>query len=191
MKKYLSFIIAAALMLSVAACGKKDDNKDNKNSDAPESAVSLLETVWNTYGEDEKFAAAGGDSNEANAREDAPGVFGIDDTDALDSMLGFPAAAVDKIDGAASLMHMMNQNTFTCGAYHVRNSSDVESLAGELKDNILARHWMCGFPEKLVIVSVGDYLVSYFGDGELVDLFTSKLTGAFSDAKQISETPIE
>ena len=112
MKKYLSLIIAAVLMLSVAACGKKDDNKDNKNSDAPESAVSLLETVWNTYGEDEKFAAAGGDSNEANAREDAPGVFGIDDTDALDSMLGFPAAAVDKIDGAASLMHMMNQNTF-------------------------------------------------------------------------------
>ena len=50
---------------------------------------------------------------------------------------------------------------------------------------------MCGFPEKLMIVSVGDYLVSYFGDGELVDLFTSKLTGTFSDAKQISETPIE
>ena len=190
MKKYLSLIIAAALMLSVAACGKKDDNKDNKNSDAPESAVSLLETVWNTYGEDEKFAAAGGDSNEANAREDAPGVFGIDDTDALDSMLGFPAAAVDKIDGAASLMHMMNQNTFTCGAYHVRNSSDVESLAGELKGNILARHSMCGFPEKLVIMTVGDYIVSVFGAAELTDTFTAKLSAEYSSAKQLFNVPI-
>ena len=191
MKKYLAFIIAAALMLSVAACGKKNENKDDGKGTSPESAVSLLETVWNSYGEDEKFAVVGGDGDEANTRDGAPGVFGIEDTESLDYMLGFPAASVGKIDSAASLVHMMNQNTFTCGAYHVKNSSDVESLAGELKDNILARQWMCGFPDKLVIVSVGDYLVSYFGKSEPVDLFTSKLTGAFSDAKQISESPIE
>ena len=46
-------------------------------------------------------------------RDGAPGNFSMDDADLLDSSLGFPAAEAGKIDGAASLVHMMNLNTFT------------------------------------------------------------------------------
>lgn len=35
----------------------------------------------------------------------------------------------------------------------------------------MGRQWMCGFPDKLVVISVDDYLVSVFGNEELVNTF--------------------
>ena len=49
---------------------------------------------------------------------------------------------------------MMNANTFTAGAFHVASSSDVDSVVSDLKDNIMNRQWMCGFPDKLVILTL-------------------------------------
>ena len=123
-------------------------------------------------------------------RDGAPGNFSMDDADLLDSSLGFPAAEAGKIDGAASLVHMMNLNTFTCGAFHVKDSGDVAALCASLRENILDRHWMCGFPDKLVIVTVGDYVVSVYGYTDLVDTFTAKLAAAYPSAKTVSDDPI-
>ena len=103
---------------------------------------------------------------------------------------GFPKAEVGKLDDAASLLHMLNQNTFTCGVYHVKNSADIEALAAKIKDNILARNWMCGFPEKLVIMAVGDYIVSVFGAAELISTFTAKLTDSYGSVRQLFDVPI-
>ena len=41
MKKILSLVLAAALTLSLAACGNKTDSKDNQSA-APASALDLL-----------------------------------------------------------------------------------------------------------------------------------------------------
>ena len=174
MKRIVSILLCAVLLLSLAACGASApaDTDDN----APASALELLETVWNSYSEDEKFPAAGN--------------FSMDDADLLDSSLGFPAAEAGKIDGAASLVHMMNLNTFTCGAFHVKDSGDVAALCASLRENILDRHWMCGFPDKLVIVTVGDYVVSVYGYTDLVDTFTAKLAAAYPSAKTVSDDPI-
>ena len=87
-------------------------------------------------------------------------------------------------------MHMLNQNSFSCGVYHVKDSANVEALAGKIKENILARQWMCGFPEKLVILSVGNYIVSVFGAAELTDTFTAKLSAEYSLTKQLCDVPI-
>ena len=188
MKRMISVILCAVLLLSLAACGASApaDTDDN----APASALELLETVWNSYSDDEKFPAAGGDYSEENMRDGAPGNFSIDDADILDSSLGFPVAEAGKIDGAASLGHMMNLNTFTCGAFHVKDSGDVTALCSALRENILARRWMCGFPDKLVIVTVGDYVVSVYGKEEPVDTFTAKLAAAYPSAKTVSDDPI-
>ena len=110
--------MAALLTLSLTACGGKEDaNGSNSSNSSVKSPLELLTTVWNSYGDDEKFPAGGGDMSEENMTTDAPGRFGIDDTAALDATLGFPAASAEKIDDAASLVHMMNANTFTCGAF--------------------------------------------------------------------------
>ncbi len=152
------------------------------------SALEILENVWDKYSPDDKFPAVGGSPK--HVKDDAPGKFDVKDADALDYDLGFPKASASEIDDAASLSHMMNQNTFTCGVYHVKNSGGAEALAGKIKDNILVRQWLCGFPEKLVILTVGDYVISVFGAGELIDTFTSKLTAAYGSAKQLVDVPI-
>ena len=156
-----------------------------------EGALDILTTVWASYGDDEKFPAAGGDFDEANSVMDGPGRYGIQDTEALDSVFGLPASAAGQIDGAASLMHMMNANTFTCGAFHVSNADDVQAVADALKDNILQRQWMCGFPDKLVIIQIDDYVISAFGKQEPMDTFQSKPLAVYENASVLYDEPIE
>ena len=181
MKKLFSLLLAAAMILSLAACGSKNDGSA-ADGDQPATALELLEAVWSSYAEDDKFAVSGGDMNEENMVDDAPGNFSVADGDTLDYMLGYPAADVDKLTDAASLIHMMNANTFTAGAFHVASSSDVDSVVSDLKDNIMNRQWMCGFPDKLVILTLGDYVVSCYGAEDLVDQFSGKVTETFADA---------
>ena len=175
MKKLTALVLAALLVLSLAACGKDNASPGNDQSPAASSALNLLETVWNTYGEDEKFAAVGGDFSEANMKEDAPGVFDLKDRALADSELGLPETAA--VDEAASLVHMMNANTFTAAAYHA--TGDTAELAQQLRDNIMQRQWMCGFPDKLTVAVVDDYVVTVFGADELVDDFMSHLNGIY------------
>ncbi len=59
MKRIVSILLCAVLLLSLAACGASAPADADDN--APASALELLETVWNSYSDDEKFPAAGGD----------------------------------------------------------------------------------------------------------------------------------
>ena len=193
MKKIIAIALAAVMILSIAACAKQNGgNGTAASSDASkgqtESALGILEKVWSKYSADEKFPATGG--SEKHMKEDMPGKFDASDAEALDSELGFPKANASEIDDAASLMHMLNQNNFSCGVYHVKDSGNAEALAGKIKENILARQWLCGFPEKLVILTVGDYIVSVFGAGELTDPFVAKLSAEYGSTKQLFDVPI-
>ena len=193
MKKILAFVLAAVMVLSLAACTDKGSeggatSPSGAQTNQPKSALEILEKVWSKYSADEKFPATGG--SEKHMKEDMPGKFDVSDAEALDFELGFPKANASEIDDAASLMHMLNQNNFSCGVYHVKDSGNVEALAGKIKENILARQWLCGFPEKLVILTVGDYIVSVFGAGELTDTFIAKLSAEYSSAKQLFDVPI-
>ena len=193
MKKIIAIALAAVMALSLAACTRQNDkNGTTTSSDAAKgqakSASEILEKVWSKYSADEKFPATGG--SEKQMKEDMPGKFDVSDAEALDFELGFPKANASEIDDAASLMHMLNQNNFSCGVYHVKDSGNVEALAGKIKENILARQWLCGFPEKLVILTVGDYIVSVFGAGELTGTFVAKLSAEYSSAKQLFDVPI-
>ena len=151
-------------------------------------ALSLLTSVWSTYSEDDKFPAAGGDAE--HSVDDAPGSFDVSNADNLTYQLTFPSADVSLIDGAASLVHMMNLNTFTCGAFHVSDAGNVSTVAADIRSAVQGKQWMCGFPEKLVILTVGDYIVSVFGAKELTDTFTAKLSAEYSSAKQLFDVPI-
>lgn len=189
MKKFLALFMTVVMMAGFTACGSGEDKGNKENI---ESSVALLEAVWNTYGDDEKFAAAGGGGSETvEFVMDAPGNFSTESADSLDYALGLPVDSAAKIDDAASLMHMMNSNTFTCGAFHVAKSEDVAAVADSLKENILKRQWMCGFPDKLVVFTVDDYVVSAFGNGELIDNFKAKLTAVYKSAAVAHEANIE
>ena len=117
MKRFLSLLLAGTLALTLTACGKKDNTAGSGDSSIPADATALLTAVWDAHSDDEKFPAAGGDYE--NPVEDAPGAVSIADADNLNYMLTLPVEDAGKIDGAASLSHMMNATTFTCGAFHV------------------------------------------------------------------------
>ena len=56
MKKIVSLALAMLLVLSLAACGSK-----NSGAGDVSDALTLLNTVWATYSEEEKFPVSGGD----------------------------------------------------------------------------------------------------------------------------------
>lgn len=171
--------------------GNSESTPESEGAATAGDVVELLNSVWNTFAEDERFAVMGGDFNEENMVDGQAGTYGIEDTEALDASLGFPASEVSKIDAAASITHMMNANTFTCGAYHVIDSADVDGIVESLSTNINARQWMCGFPDKLVIITEGSYVVAMFGHEEPINTFRDKLLAVYPTAVVAYEAPIE
>lgn len=151
-------------------------------------ALSLLTSVWSTYSEDDKFPAAGGDAE--HAVDGAPGSFDVSNADSLTYQLTFPSGDVSLIDGAASLVHMMNLNTFTCGAFHVSDAGNVSTVAADIRSAVQGKQWMCGFPERLVILTSGQYVVSVYGNESLVNTFRDKFVAAHSGASTIYDEAI-
>ncbi len=213
MKKILSLTAALLAMLMLASC-TAGDNNDNDTSDttdasvttatpaddttaAPElaykDATELLTMVWNDFGDDQKFYIGGGNTyNPETMVENAPGKFVALADEDYDANLGLPVAEVAKIDDAASMFHGMNVNNFTCAAYHFTNGDDIAASVEAIKTNVLARQWMCGFPEKLVIITLpGNYVISMWGIGEgCVDLFASKATALIDGAEIVVDQAI-
>ena len=179
MKKFFALMLAAVMALSLVACGGNTDAKDDQPAgDQPAaitSALNLLETVWNDYGEDEKFSVVGGGPDAEQMVEDAPAAFDLTDRSLAQHNLVLPESA--QVDDAASLTHMLNANTFTAAAYHA--TGDVQALAAELRDAIQSNRWMCGFPDKVVVAVRDEYVAVAFGADDLVDAFAGRLSGIF------------
>ena len=167
---------------------KPETPAEDKPAAAVDDALTILNAIWNTYSDEEKFPAAGGDSE--HAVDGAPGSFDASNADNLSYLLTFPADDASLIDSAASLVHMMNLNTFTCGAFHVADANNVARLADDLRTTIQAKHWMCGFPDKLVIVTVGQSVFSVYGSEELVNTFRDKLLASYPTAAAVYDEAI-
>ena len=167
---------------------KAETPAEDKPAAAVDDALTILNAIWNTYSDEEKFPAAGGDSE--HAVDGAPGSFDVSNADSLSYQLTFPADDASLIDSAASLVHMMNLNTFTCGAFHVADANNVARLADDLRTTIQAKRWMCGFPDKLVIVTVGQSVLSVYGNEELVNTFRDKLLASYSAATAVYDEAI-
>ena len=167
---------------------KAETPAEDKPAAAVDDALTILNAIWNTYSDEEKFPAAGGDSE--HAVDGAPGSFDVSNADSLSYLLTFPADDASLIDSAASLVHMMNLNTFTCGAFHVADANNVARLADDLRTTIQAKRWMCGFPDKLVIVTVGQSVLSVYGNEELVNTFRDKLLASYSAATAVYDEAI-
>lgn len=160
--------------------GDNTENGTGGGETAELDTVSILGDVWDTYGENDKFYAMGGDMN--NMIENAPGLYGLEDKEALASMLLVQADAADMIDEAASLLHGMNTNVFTGAAFRVTDAANIQPFADAMKNSILNNQWMCGSPDQYVIYSVGDsHVVMAFGAVDVMKTFKEKFTAVHGD----------
>lgn len=173
MKKIIAMLLAVVLVMGLAACGT------TAKEEVPASALEILEKVWGSYAEDEKFFAMGGDYT--NPVDNAPGVFSLAEPETVTAMLLVPAEQLSNIDSAASLMHAMMSNNFTGAAYHV--TGDAAAFADAMHAAVTGNQWMCGMPEKLTIAIIGgEYVVVAFGINDVMTGFDAKLTAAYPGA---------
>ncbi len=181
MKKLIAIALALCVVCSFAACGSNEPAVK-----LPGSALEVLETVWASYGEEEMFFAMGGGYE--SMTDGKPGAIAATDTDSIQYMLLVPEAELAGVTEAASLLHAMNANTFTAGAFKV---NDAAAFATAMQSAVQGNMWMCGFPEQLVIFTFGnEFAVVAFGNGELIANFQAKLTAAYPDAVIAINEPI-
>lgn len=188
MKRFLSVIIAGIMIFSLAACGNANGGAAGENGAAVDP-LEVLETVWGSYSDDEKFPAAGGDYD--HSVDGAPGSFDVSSTENLNYLLSVPEDSAPMIKSAASLMHMMNSNTFTCGAMLTDSADDAAKLAEAMRGSIQSKHWMCGFPDKLVVITLDSCVISMYGLEDIINTFRDKLLAAYDGAAVVYDEAIE
>ena len=189
MKKITAIALTMVLVLAMfAGCGKTQPAETVPAQQLPASALEILETVWNSYSDDEKFSVIGGNI-EANIM-DAPGNYDMAYAENMTWNLLVPEAQIANITEAASMIHMMNANTFTCGVFKITNISAAD-FGAAMKDAVLNNQWMCGFPETLLIRNFGDtYVLVAFGINDAMTPFEQHLTAAYPGMETIASEPI-
>lgn len=182
MKKLISLALVLAMALSVlAGCGATPDNGGASNETAaPASALEVLENIWNKYGEDEMFPVIGG--NMESPVDGAPGNYDMAYAENLPYNLIIPEAELGNVTEAASMIHMMNANTFTAGVIKLADGVDVAAFAATMHDALVNNHWMCGMPEYMVIADMGgNYLLVAFGVNDAMTPFQAHMAEAYAD----------
>ena len=161
------------------------------------SAIELLNIIFNGYNaaqatDDTKLYVAGGNINNFDTTSmEGPAAFVPLADEDYDQNLGIPAAQVASIESAASMFNMMNTNVFNSFAVQFKAGTDVDAAINAIKENILARQWICGAPEKLVIIKCpGDYIVAVWGAvqfGGIVDPYAASIPTLVEGATVVVE----
>ena len=144
-------------------------------------AATVLQNIWNEYAEDEKFAIIGG--NPEAFYMDGPGSWDMTYAENMTYSLLVPADSIASIEEAGSIIHMMNANTFTCGAFKLTEGTDAKAFADTMQAAVQGNQWMCGFPETLVIANVDGCVVVAFGVNDAMTPFQTHLANAYADAE--------
>ena len=204
MKRIIALTLALMMLtMSFVACNKTEtpaettESVENNQTEAPvveeteaavelpyANALELLNIIFNGYNatatEDTMLYVAGGNINNFDTCSmEGPAAFVALADEDYDQNLGIPASEVAKIESAASMFNMMNTNVFNSFAVQFKAGTDVDASIEAIKANILSRQWICGSPEKLVIVKMpGDCIVVVWGAvqfGGIVDPYAASI----------------
>lgn len=183
MKKILAIVLALVMVMAMAGCNNNGGETTAATTTsavvAADTALELLEAVWGNYAESEKFAVIGGDFG--NPVDNAPGSYDLKEAEGLSATLLIPADQLANVTEAATMVHMMNANTFTGGVVRLAAGADAATFAKAVRDAIQNNQWMCGFPEKLVVATLGDYIVIAYGLNDAMGPFQQHLVEAYAD----------
>lgn len=189
-KRFLTLALCAMATLSLAACGKEKEVvtpdvtieeptvepevvEPEQLVETYEKAVDVLAAAHVNFDEEMLGYLGGGYGEEMEMG--APGVFPLDDFESVRAVLTFPAEYIELVDEAGSMMHMMNGNLYTSAAFHVADNANMLLIEEAVLDTVKNNQWMCGFPEKLVIGQVENYVVYAYGNVDLVAMFEEGL----------------
>ena len=112
-----------------------------------------------------------------------PGAISPDDGEMLESQTLFPAASADKLDSAAVYFNMLNQNNGTFAAFEVKNEGEMQTLADMMKTKVKNNSWICGFPERYLIMRVGDIMLFSYGLEDSLTAWKNAVSSVYSEAE--------
>lgn len=184
MKKYFSLLFMMTLALAFPGCSFSDkgNNGEEAATETYSQAVDVLNLIWENTSEEDRFPSFGGSQEEPVM--DAPGSVDLADTDMLSYTLLVPEDLQANVVDAASLVHMMNGNTFTGAALKIEGA-DVKKAAEDVKDTVAGNQFVCGFPEQLAVITAGDYVLYAFGATENVENFKAAAQSKVEGAKVV------
>ena len=147
MKKFLSVVLVLTLVLSMAACGKK-----NAQTEATDLSVAgTMEELLNKTIEQRPVEFMGG-------------VIPVDLTDstedglwAIKSYTGLDSA--EKITEAAAFEPMMGSMAFSMVLVRVAEGADAQAVAESMKSGIDTRKWICVEADDLKVAGFGDVVM--------------------------------
>ena len=188
MKKIVSVVLALTLVFAMTACGGNAAEETVPAQQAPASALEVLETVWADYAEEEKFPVIGGSM--AAPVDGAPGSYDLADENITYSLL-IPAEQLGNVTEAASMIHMMNANTFTGAVYKLADGVKAADFGAAMKDAIMNNQWMCGFPDKLLVSEFGDtYVLVAFGVNDAMGPFQQHFAAMYPGFATLTDEAI-
>ena len=184
MKKYFTILFLTAVLLSFPGCGSsgQENSGEDTASVSYSQAVDILNLIWDNTSEDDRFPSFGG--SQEDPVMDAPGSVDLTDTNMLSYTLLVPEDLRENVTDAASLVHMMNGNSFTGAALKIEGT-DVNKAADTIKDTVAGNQFVCGFPEQLVVVTAGDYVFYAFGATDIVENFKATAESKVEGAKVV------
>ena len=216
MKKIIALLLAAVMLtltISLVSCGgTKDPGSSSGNGTTTEAttttttttttpdvpvtpayanALDLFNKIWGSYTDEDKFPVGGGD--EDHNSDEGPGAFDIEKN--KESIKAYTHITDDLLatvkNDAANLIHMMNTNTFSSAIFHLKDAKTAESFAKDYNSAIMGTRWMCGFPERVLVISVDEYVIVAFGFAVLTDTFKAKCLAVDTSAKLLIDNAIE
>ncbi len=210
MKKIIALILAVLMLASMVACGNtNDDVNDTNTTDEPttdtpvvEPAKAADEVLNGALGKFcEILAPSFGVAAEEVKGSFAGGYFSDDETttkfgeagrtpvDVEDAAANFKTVslisdeAFAKLDDAAVFHHMMNMNTLAVASMRVANAADVDTVANAMRESVGGNQiWMCGFPERYVVIKIDTCVISAYGLTDMVNAIKTAVTETYDNA---------
>lgn len=190
MKKLVTMLLAAVLVVSCVACG----NAEDKDTQAPstevakentkekveiKNSVELLSKVWEEYlvnaPDDFQFIIYGG--NMEAELTDEVATFSLMAKGAkteLATYYGVPEGSVKLVDDAATLMHAEASDEFAAAVLHVKDAKNVEKVVSSITATD-------GQVRKTMVVG-DNYVVVISGNKSIVKEFEEALNTVYGKA---------
>ena len=192
MKKIIAMLLVLTMAAGLVACGNGGSSATTTTpEEKPASALEILETVWNSYAEEEKFSVYGGNPKE-NWEDnvwDAPGNYDLADENMSYNLL-IPVDQIPNVDDVASMTHGMMANNFNSAVFHLKAGTDAKAFADSLYQGISGNMWMCGMPDRTIVATLGEYVIMAYGINDAMASFEKHLVEAYPNAELVHNEPL-
>ena len=147
MKKILSVILVLAMVLSMAACGKKNQQTET----AAQSVAGTMEELLNKTIEQRPVEFMGGVIPVDLTDSSEDGLWALKNYTGLDS--------AEKISEAAAFEPMMGSLAFSMVMVRLAEGADAKTVAEAMKSGIDTRKWICVEANDLKVAGFGDVVM--------------------------------